>query len=189
MRNGEHGKGLGPGVLLSLLLVLTRFGHFGHTLVPLDASWAVFLLGGAFLRTSPALLGMCALAGAVDLAAFALGISTVCMSPGYVLLLPAYATLWCAGRLGGAREVRRLPRVAVAAVLGAVAAFAISNAGYFAFAPSLAAMSPRAFVLAVSAYLPSYVIATVVYTLTGHLLVHTAAALRHIGRSQHDDAG
>jgi len=185
MRNDK----VGIWVALALLLVLTRFGHFGHSSQPLDASWAVFLLGGALLRGAAPLLGLCALAGAVDVTAFALGASTTCMSAGYAFLLPAYAALWWAGRVGGAGELRTLPRIAVAAVLGAVAAFAITNAGYFALAPDLAAMPPGVFALRVALYLPSYVIATLVYVLTGHLLVHATAALRQRVRPQHDDAG
>jgi hypothetical protein len=185
MRNGQFRM----GIALALLLVLTRVGHFGHDLVPTDASWAVFLLGGAFLRGTPAFLGLCALAVGVDLTAFALGASAVCASPGYVFLLPTYATLWWVGRVGGAGEVRRLSRVGAMAVLGTVAAYAISNAGYFTFAPDLAAMSLSNFVRQVAPYLPSYVIATLLYTLTGHLLVHAVAALRPIVRPQHDDAG
>jgi hypothetical protein len=164
-------------------------GHGGHDFLPTDASWAVFLLGGALLRGAPALLGLCALAGAVDLTAFALGVSAVCMSPGYLLMLAAYATLWWAGRVGGAGDLRQLPRVGVVAALGAVAAFAMTNAGYFAFSPSLASMSAGTFVLAIVRYLPSYVLTTLVYTLAGHLLVHAAAAARRIGGSQREDVG
>jgi hypothetical protein len=181
MRN----RHLGIGLALALLLALTRLAHFGRELVPWDVSWAVFLLGGAYLRRVPAFLGLCAVAGAVDVTAFALGTSAVCTSAGYVFLLPAYATLWWAGRAGGAGSIVHLPRVGASAVLGSASAFAISNAGYFAFAPDLAPMSLRTFALGVAPYLPSYVISTLLFTLTGHLLVHGAAALRH-AVPQHD---
>ncbi len=188
MRNREYGHGLATWALLALLLVSTRFGHFGHGLDQIDASWAVFLLGGALLQGTPALLGLVAVAGAVDVTAFALGISAECMSLGYLSLLPAYAALGWAGRVGGAGGVRKLPRIALAAVVGSVAAFAITNAGYFAFSPSVAAMPLRAYVPAVLPYLPSYVVVALAYTLTGHLLVLAAAASRHVGRTQHDNA-
>ena len=188
MRKREYGHWLATWAPLALLLVTTRFGHFGHGLELIDASWAVFLLGGALLRGAPALLGLVALAGAVDVTAFALGTSAECMSLGYLSLLPAYAALWWAGRVGGAGDVRRLPRIALAAVLGSVAAFAITNMGYFAFSPSVTAMPLRAYVPAVLPYLPSYVVVALAYTLMGHLLVQAVAASRHIGRTQHDDA-
>jgi hypothetical protein len=188
MRNREQGQVLATWAILALLLVSTRFGHFGHGLEWIDAAWAVFLLGGALLRGAPALLGLVALAGAVDVVASALGVSAECMSLGYLSLLPTYATLWWAGRLGGAGDMRKLPRIAMATVLGSVAAFAITNAGHFAFSPDVATMPLRTYVLAVFPYLPSYVVVALAYTLMGHVVVQTAAALRHIGRSQHDDA-
>jgi hypothetical protein len=179
---------LKTSIVLALVLATTRIAHFNHDLVPTDASWAVFLLGGALLREPVALLGLCALAGGVDLAAFALGVSQVCMSGGYVFMLAGYALLWWAGRIGGAGELRRLPRVGAAAALGAVAAFAVTNVGYYAFSPSLASMAPGAFVKGVAPYLPWYVVTTLAYTLTGHLLAHAAAAAMPIGRSQRGDA-
>jgi hypothetical protein len=188
MRNREYGHGLATWAPLALLLVSTRLGHFGHGLERIDASWAVFLLGGALLGRAPALLALVALAGAVDVTALALGVSAECVSLGSLSLLPAYAALWWAGRLGGAGDVRKLPRIALAAVLGSVAAFAITNVGYFAFSPSLAAMPLRAYVPAVLPYLPSYVVVALAYTLTGHVLVAAAAALRQVGITQHDNA-
>jgi hypothetical protein len=125
----------------------------------------------------------------LDLSAFALGVSSACMSPAYVFLLPAYAALWWAGRWAGAGARLQMLRVAVAAVLGASVAFAITNASYFALSEPLAGMSLYTFATRVAPYFPSYVLATLAYALTGYGL---ALGLRVAGQRrsapQHDVA-
>lgn len=85
---------------LALLMTATRIHHVGP--VP-DASWAVFFLGGLFLRTwtrwaFPALM---ALAVAIDwLTIRALGLDFwqhCCISAAYWCLIPAHFVLWMGG--------------------------------------------------------------------------------------------
>ena len=91
------------GILLTLLLIVmaaTRANHFA--IVP-DASWAVFFIGGFYLRnwTRWAFALLMVLAVAVDYFVItAQGISFwqhYCVSPGYWFLLPAYFSLWMGG--------------------------------------------------------------------------------------------
>lgn len=86
--------------LLAVAMAMTRLNHFAA--VP-DASWAVFLIGGFYLRdwsrwAFPALM---ALAVVVDwLVIRAQGLSFwqhYCVSPAYWCLVPAYFTLWAGG--------------------------------------------------------------------------------------------
>lgn len=90
-------------IVLTLLLIVmaaTRGYHFEA--IP-DASWAVFFVGGFYLRswTRWAFPLLMALAVAVDYFAItAQGISFwqhYCVSPGYWFLLPAYFSLWMGG--------------------------------------------------------------------------------------------
>jgi len=159
-------------IVLGALLLVTRIGHFDDVLALADTSWAVFVLGGAFLGGARAFVGLCAIAGAADLAALELGQSSACVSPGYLALIPAYAVLFWAGRIGGHRS---LLRVSAATVAGAVAAYAISNAGLFAFEPELRAMPLRVFASRVAPYLPAYLTTTLGYTLAGHFVAWAAA--------------
>ncbi len=87
-------------LLLALLMTATRINHFAP--VP-DASWAVFFLGGLYLRawTRWAFPLLMALAVVIDwLVISAQGLQFwqhYCVSPGYVALVPAYLSLWTGG--------------------------------------------------------------------------------------------
>lgn len=177
------------GFALALLMGLTRLGHFGHGFHPPDASWAVFLLGGAWLGSTRVFLTLCALAGGIDLAAFSLGTSTACMSAAYVFLVPSYAALWWAGRWASNDERWSLLRVAGGAVLGTVGAFAISNASFFALSPRFDGMSANSFAARVAPYFLSYLTTTLVYATAGQALRLMTRTLPQVGIRRTRDAG
>ena len=85
---------------LALVMVATRANHFAA--IP-DASWAVFFVGGFYLRhfTKWAFPLLMALAVVIDYVVItAQGInfwSHYCVSPGYWMLVPAYFSLWFGG--------------------------------------------------------------------------------------------
>ena len=85
---------------LAVTIAVTRLHHFAT--IP-DASWAVFFVGGFYLRewTRWAFPALMALAVLVDwLAISAQGFSFwqhYCVSPAYWCLVPAHAVLWAAG--------------------------------------------------------------------------------------------
>jgi len=107
-------------LLLALWMTATRINHFAP--VP-DASWAVFFLGGFYLRawTRWAFPLLMALAVGIDwLVISAQGLpfwQHYCVSPGYVALVPAYLTLWTGGAW-----LRGLPKLANWIMLGRGAA-------------------------------------------------------------------
>ncbi|HSH29009.1 MAG TPA: hypothetical protein VK971_03790 [Thiohalobacter sp.] len=109
MRNLTLGHQAGIGLLLALLMIATR-GHHVATLQHLpSASWAVFFLAGVYLRPAWTLPILLCLAGALDFAAINRGgVSSFCVTPAYAFLLPAYGSLWLAGR-GYARRHRDRP--------------------------------------------------------------------------------
>lgn len=85
--------------LLAVLMVMTRGHHFADINILPSASWAIFMLAGFYLASKlwfPVFLG---LAVALDLIAVYIGgASNFCVSPSYGFLLPAYGSLWLAGR-------------------------------------------------------------------------------------------
>ena len=93
---------LGILALLALVMAATRFHHF--TAIP-DASWAVFFLGGFYLRgwTRWAFPLLLALAVGVDyfvITGQGLNFWThYCVSPAYWFLVPSYFALWFGGTL------------------------------------------------------------------------------------------
>ncbi|NZA26707.1 hypothetical protein H0E84_09940 [Luteimonas sp. SJ-92] len=87
-------------VLLAALMATTRVHHFAA--VP-DASWAVFFLGGFYLRdwtrwAFPALMALAVLVDALVITAQGLSFwQHYCISPAYWALVPAHLALWGGG--------------------------------------------------------------------------------------------
>jgi len=123
---------------LALLMVATRTHHFAA--IP-DASWALFFIGGFYLRgaTRWAFPLLMALAVAVDAAVITRsGLDFwqhACVSPGYWMLLPAYFVLW-AGGLRLARGYRgahwgMLPRAALTLVSAVALCHLFAQGGFY----------------------------------------------------------
>ncbi len=87
------------GVVLAVLILITRGDHFASLNNLPSASLAVFFLAGLYLRPKwafPALLALCV---AIDFYVITFnGVSNFCVTPSYAFLLPAYGVLWLAGR-------------------------------------------------------------------------------------------
>lgn len=111
--------------LLVLLMAGTRINHFAP--IP-DASWAVFFIGGFYLRswTRWAFPLLMALAVVVDWAVISSqGMSFwqhYCVSAAYWMLIPAYFAMWAGGML-----LRRYYKAASWQSLGMLAATLIGS--------------------------------------------------------------
>lgn len=122
--------------LLAVLMIGTRVNHW--TPIP-DASWAVFFIGGFYLRnwTRWAFPLLMALAVAIDYAVITgQGMSFwqhYCVSAAYWFLVPAYFAMW-AGGLWVARNYSRSWRtlgLTVVALLASVALCQLLSQGSF----------------------------------------------------------
>ncbi|QWP78799.1 hypothetical protein J5226_10570 [Lysobacter sp. K5869] len=122
--------------LLAVLMVATRVNHWAP--IP-DASWAVFFIGGFYLRswTRWAFPALMALAVSIDYAVISrMGISFwdhYCVSAAYWFLVPAYFAMW-AGGLFVARNYKRnwnTLGVAAGALLVSVAVCQLLSQGSF----------------------------------------------------------
>ena len=165
-------------LLLALLMVATRFHHFGSATHLPDASLAVFFLGGFYLRR-PALLG-CYLAQAalIDYLAITLGgVSDWCVTPAYSFLIPTYASLWLGGVWYARRhqmEWRTLAPFFGAVALGVSAAFLISNASFYVLSGYFPEMGWIEYASRVAKYFPPYAAAAAAYIVLAaalHVLV------------------
>lgn len=158
-----------PLLLLGVLLLITRMGHVLS--VP-DASWAVFMLGGYYLRGTylrGAYAFMLLLCVALFVDIFAVSIASVdasCITWGYAALIPTYAALWYGGCLLPRRLNRTVlccARCVVLPVITVSIAFVISNLGFYWGSMTDTGLSPGAFVVAVAHYYPLYLITTLGY--------------------------
>lgn len=161
------------GVLL-LAMVATRGNIINHLQ---DASWAIFFLAGFYLRNYLSFPVFMAAAFVIDLSVINLtGVDNYCFTPAYMFTIPAYALLWLAGRwFSGAyqqhgAQLRTLAPLAIAATIGVVVSFFISNAGFYAFSNHFETMSMVEYASSVAKYLPMYLQTTLFYLATATLL-------------------
>ena len=167
-----------PAILLALaiLMAATRSHHFASTLHLPDASWAVFFLIGFYVSSRWALGGLLALAGLSDYMAISwFGVSDFCVSPAYLLLAPAYGSLWLAGRWFSRRyrfHPSALLPLAGSVLAGSVVCELLSSGGFYLFSGRLAETSLAGFAAQFVEYFPA--------TLAGMMLYLVTAAIAHI---------
>lgn len=159
---------------LIVLMVMTRFHHFGDFLHLPDASLAVFFFAGFYRTTlyAKVIMGgfLLILAGVVDYLAIANGTSAWCISPAYIFLTLTYAVMWLAGYYCANSEGRNesnLGFIFVLSSLAATLAFVISNGSFFLFSGRYEALSWLDYAVIVKQYFPLYIGSAVFYVLLG----------------------
>jgi hypothetical protein len=168
------------GVALIGLMAATRSHHFGSAAYLPDASLAVFLLAGFYLRSPWMLLVLLGEAALVDGLTIEGGTSSFCVTPAYAFLLPTYAAMWLGGRLY--RRVHTwswqtvLPLAAIA-VVSTLVAFAISNGSFYVLSGYFSNLSWNEYAAQFIKYLPPYLVSTCTYIAVA-AIVHAAAHAR-----------
>ena len=176
------------GTFLILLMAVTRGHHFASIDHLPSASWAVFFLAGFYLKPlwSFPLLVLEALL--LDFAAITFGgVSSFCVTPSYVMLIPAYASLWGAGRWYAHRhqpQLRSMLPLISSLVLGVVVCQLISSGSFYFYSgrftdPTLAELVNR-----LIKYTPPRFEAVFFYVgfaIVAHLLLGWFARSRHTG--------
>ncbi|KXW58667.1 hypothetical protein FEMY_06940 [Ferrovum myxofaciens] len=176
---------------LALLFALTRNHAWTPFLHLPDASLAVLFLTGAVIPSGWAFSALLGLGAGVDAWAITQGgVSAYCITPAYVLLLPASATLWYAG-LSLRRElaVGSTPWVRVGLTVSVATTLAElwSSGGFYFLSgrfphPTLGGFLPRLW-----HYGPSVLGATLCYIglvlFIGKRLMHTGPEPIHIPAS------
>lgn len=173
------GRSLTVGLALALAMALTRFHHFGAaTLLP-DASVAVFLLGGFYLRRWPAFAAFIAEAGLIDYLAIAHGgVSDWCATPAYPFLVPAYAATWVAGAWYARRfhpQRQTVALLAGALLAGVSAWFLVSNASFYLLSGYFPELGWAEYGARVAKYFPPYLGVACAYVALA-ALAHALAA-------------
>jgi hypothetical protein len=169
------------GCALIALLVLTRGDHFPtlQQLLP-SASWAVFFLAGVYLRPAWAPALLFGTAGALDYAAVTWGgTSDFCVSPAYIALLPAYGSLWLAGRWYAGRYRGAPPTLlplAAGAFAGTLLGEVISSGGFYFYSGRFADPTFAEFTVRFEKYFPASLESTL-FWVAAAALVHVVAAM------------
>lgn len=125
------------GIVLAALVIVTRGHHFASINVLPSASIAAFFLAGVYLRpvwVFPALLALCA---GLDFSAITIGnTSDFCVTPAYGFLLPAYGSLWLAGRWFAQRysfSGKAIAPLAGSMLMAAIISEVLSSGGFYFF--------------------------------------------------------
>lgn len=168
------------GSLLVLLMILTRSHHFASVHNLADISWAVFFLAGVYLRSAWPLLGFFALSWWLDFAAYTWGgISDFCLTPAYGFLLPAYASLWLAGRWYAKRHQfawRTVLPLSFSVMIGLTLCELFSSGGFYFFSGRFTDTTLSEFGERLIKYFPLY-IETFVFYLGITVVIHSLLTL------------
>lgn len=155
------------GLLLVLLMILTRSHHFASVHHLADASWAIFFLAGVYLRSAWPLLGFFALSWGLDFAAYTWGgVSDFCITPAYGFLLPAYGSLWLAGRWYAKRHQftwHTVMPLSLSVMTGLTLCELFSSGGFYFFSGRFAETTLIEFGERLVQYFPLYIESFVFY--------------------------
>lgn len=157
---------LAVGVVLVLLMAMTRGSHFSLVNLP-SASWAVFFLAGVLLRPRWVFPLLFLQASAMDIMSVGwINAGHHCMTVAYWMLVPAYGALWLGGRLYARwhRDQLQTLLVLVPTVLtSALVCQLFSSGGFYFFSgrypdPTLVGMLER-----IATYYPQYLSSLALY--------------------------
>jgi hypothetical protein len=145
-----------------------------------DASWAIFFIVGFYFSSVSVIALFLAQAFLIDyLVVSQLGIGQACYTIAYPFLLPAYLSMWIAGRWLAKRyalNLRALKDFLMAALIGTIACELISSGSYYVVnVPGQASFSE--FAGRIMQFLPYALEITFAYllvALVAHLVVNAA---------------
>lgn len=155
---------------LAIIMLVTRTHSLSNFMHLPDTSLASFFVGGFFLRRATAFAGLFLLAFAIDVTVIGwFGQSSFCFTPAYWMLVPAYGTMWLAGRAGadklGTEPSSLLGLLALVSVATLVSELFSSGGFYFLGGrftdPTVAGFMPR-----LARYFPPTLAATLLWTAT-----------------------
>lgn len=173
------GRSVGVLAALMLLMLATRYQHFGSAVTLPDASLAVFLLAGLVLANYRAVAGLAfgvllLEAGGIDYYAIVFkGVSDWCVSPAYWFLIPTYAVMFGAGRwLATHRQPTAKGGLLFVgtACLSTTVAFLISNASFYLFSGKFSEMSWQQYAERVAQYYVPYLGSGLLYLAVAALI-------------------
>ncbi|MBA3696402.1 MAG: hypothetical protein H0W85_06505 [Methylotenera sp.] len=121
--------------VIAFLMLLTRGSHVLTSASLPDASLALLVIGGLYLREAAWFALFVVLATVIDFGAAAIdSIQAFCLTPGYWGMLPTYAVMWLAGVwLGKQADSFDALKYATAGLLATFLAFVISTQTYYLF--------------------------------------------------------
>ncbi|SFW75321.1 hypothetical protein [Luteibacter sp. UNCMF366Tsu5.1] len=160
--------------LFAVVMIGTRFHHFGDALHLPDASMALFFLGGIYLRKHLAFVAFVVLSVLVDWYSVSYaGVSDFCITVAYAFMPLAYAVLWYAGRLLAPRydgSLRSHALVFAGLLVSATLSYAVSNGAFYWLGGRYAAPHMTEYVQRFVQWAPLFVRAAAGYVLVAQVI-------------------
>jgi hypothetical protein len=153
-------------VLLAALMAATRYHHFGSSTYLPDASFAVFLLAGFYVRSPWAPVLLLIEAALIDSVTIAGGVSAFCVTPAYAFLIPAYGALWLGGRIYSRLHRWAWPTLlplSAVVLVSVTLALLISSGSFYLFSGYFPEMNALEYADRVAKYFPAYLASTCLY--------------------------
>lgn len=175
---------------LAFVMLVTRTHSLSNVIHLPDTSLASFFIGGFFLRRMAAFAGLFLLAFAIDVTVIGwFGQSSFCFTPAYWMLVPAYGTMWLAGRLGAERlgaEASSLFGLLALVSTATLLSELFSSGGFYFLGGHFADPTIEEFLPRLARYFPPTLLATVLWTGTAVGIYALFAAARPAlpGRTQ-----
>jgi len=152
-------------IILSLVLILTRGSHITTFYSLPDASLALFLVGGIYLKNIRFFLALFLLGLVIDFGASAFDPKLgFCLTNGYWGLIPAYGVLWLSGYfLNHKKLIQKLSIFISIVSIAIILAFIISTQTYYIFSGRFGNPSFFESVFHGWEYLPQYFLSSFAY--------------------------
>jgi hypothetical protein len=170
-------KQLAIAAAIAFFMLLTRGSHVLTSVALPDASLALLLIGGLYLRKATWFALFVVLATAIDFGAAAIdSLQAFCLTVGYWGMLPTYAAMWLAGVwLGKQANSFDAIKFTLAALVSTFTAFVISTQTYYLFSGRFPNNGVIETIQYGWNYLPSYMGFTAMYLIGFWVLAKASA--------------
>lgn len=160
-----NSKNIVIAAAITFLMLLTRGSHVLTSVALPDASLALLLIGGLYLRKAVWFVLFVLLATAIDFGAAAIdSVQAFCLTAGYWGMLPTYAAMWLAGFwLSKQADSLDVLKYSLASISATFLAFVISTQSYYLFSGRFPADGIIQSIQHGWEYLPSYMGFTAMY--------------------------
>lgn len=187
MSNLSNRAQLAIAIALVLLMAITRGQHFASVENLPSASWSIFFLAGFYLRSRLGFVLLFVEASLLDFGSLAAGtIGEWCVSPAYWALVPAYGSLWLAGRLFARwqrDDLRSVALLVLTLLVAAFVAYLFSGGGFYFFSGRYPEPLMADFVQRIAQYYPRHLFNIALYVGVALVLhVGVLSTLRLQGR-------
>ncbi|WP_225205616.1 hypothetical protein [Novosphingobium huizhouense] len=155
---------------LAFVMLATRTHSLSNAIHLPDTSLASFFVLGFMVRRPVFFAGLALLAFAIDITVIGwFGQSSFCFTPAYAMLLPAYGTMWLAGRVGAERlgaTAASLPALLALICAATLVSELFSSGGFYFLGGRFADPTIAGFLPRLARYFPPTLFATLLWSST-----------------------